>query len=169
MNTKAVLNSKTNHILFLPKLDHVNHNRVLTKHGCNIGLYLSQGQVSLFFWLVYRSGSDNVLTYSTNLLRAYSKSVIEANKLYHAEQSARMPNGISVTLNKVRAVFISLIESGHLLWLPDGKLIINPMLVYYEYLTTKEWNQICDGYSNLRPDGIGSWAKEYVNLVRNKM
>lgn len=170
MRMQGVAITKTKQVPFLPAIEAVNHNRIVTKHFCNVCMYLKHEESSMLHWLVYRSAADNTFNYSMNLLRAYEKSIIESNKLYNESNARRRINGLRTSVFYLRNTIIDLIEKGYLFWVMDDKLIINPMLCYYEYLSAKEYSQFCRDY-NTRTDvtDVQILMIQYMQMVKNKM
>ena len=162
MNTKRIQSTYTLYFPSMPILTSNKCTKVVTKHFCNIALYMSANQASMLWWLLYQSGADGTFNYSTNLLRKYSKSLIEARKLYGSK------NKLTSSLMPIRNNFEWLIKNGYLFWMED-KVIINPMLSYYERLSRKDYLSIADKYQRICKENLQPFLLDYVKLVKSKM
>ena len=170
MNTSLVKNTKTLQLPFFPVLPPNKSNAVLTKHFTNCALYLPADLVGLLSWLVYQCAADNTIVYNTQLLHRYCKSVYEANKQYNTKYNRKSPNGLKASLTGVRISLIKLIERGYIIRISNDKMLINPMLSWYEYLSRKEYNAVMAEYQAISADeGLVEFCKKYINLVNKKI
>lgn len=162
MNTKRIKSTITARFPELPILAPNKCTKVVTKHFCNVSLYMSPNTASLLWWLLYQSGADGSFTYNTTLLKKYSKSIIEARKFYKLE------NALTSNIFHIRQNLEWLIASGYLFW-HEGKLMINPMLSYYERLSRKDFLYFSEKYQEISQSNLQPFLAEYVKTVKSKM
>lgn len=171
-NTSIVKNTITTCLPNLPELPPNKSNAIVTKHFSNIILYLPIDQSALMFWLLYQMHADNTIIYSTVLLRRYCKIVYEANKHYNVKFSLKKPNGLMMSTLPIRRNFVALIQAGYLIRVNPEKIMINPMLTYYEWLSRKQYISIMAKYQLLSADNqkeLSEFCIEYINLVKSKI
>lgn len=170
MNTGKVKNTITTVLPQFPALVPNKRNSIVTKHLTNTVLYLPHDMSAMLIWLVYVCREDNTLDYSTQLLRRYCMAIFESNKLYGAKKSRKKPNGLTANVVGARYTMIKLIEQGYVIRLSEKKILLNPMLRYSKYLSSKEYNKIMADYQELV---ISEESKDffwkYISLVNLKI
>lgn len=177
MNTKLIQNTIVKSVPDLPELVANKQNRIFTKHFTNLPMYLNPNYVALLNWLVYQSKADGTIVYSSKLLRAYSKSVMEANKHYNGMQVknkfTKKPNNLITSITSVRHDFKKLIEAGYL-WptKTNNKYLISPILVFHTALKKQNHADICSKYRNIGKTDVNSklrqLADELISIFADK-
>lgn len=162
MNNGLMRLTQTENVPKLPELASNKCSRLITKHYTNLGLYLNQNELVLFNWLVYQTSIDNTFTYSTQLLRRYNKSVLDARIFYGIKN-----NGVKITIKFAREILISLIKKGYIFRYKGDKMIINPMLVYYQHYPRKDYIKFTRDYQNAK-DNLPKILNDYVLSFRKK-
>ena len=131
MNTKVIQDSEKKVDLYFPELGNGKYNVVVSKHFCNLGLWLPPQQMSLLMWLVYQRDAEGNIIYNTRLLEKYSASIKQASKLYRKSH-------LNTTVKLIRAEFKALIELGILEHQKGSKMfIINRKLIYDKKINIK--------------------------------
>ena len=170
MNTGVVKKTNTLSLPVLPVLLPNKINAIVTKHLTNCVLYLPTHLAAMLIWMVYQCRADNTFFYNTSLLRRYCKSVYEANMEYNKKFHRRMHPGLKASVTGARRSVSALLEMGYLLRVSGDKLMINPLLTYYEYISRKEYKVIMERYQELVPgDELTAFCVDYVNLVNKKI
>lgn len=169
MPRQLVINVETKSLPYFPILEAYKHNRIITKHFTNLSMHLDHESYVLLAWLVYESAADNTFHYSGKLLLRYKAAVLAANKEYNNAIQFKMINGISTTQFNLRAIVCRLIENGYLIQMNSRKLIINPRLVYYEYLSYKEIALFNGRYQSAHKNNVIELMNDYIQMVKNKM
>lgn len=175
MNTKLIQNTIVKSVPDLPELVSSKHNRVFTKHFTNLPMYLNANYVALLNWLVYQSKVDGTVMYSSKLLRAYTKSVQEANKHYNGMQVknkfSKKPNNLVVSITSVRHDFQKLIETGYL-WPTriKNKYMISPMLLYHNRaMKQSDYKIVCAEYRSIGKTDVNEKLRQLSDFVMCKV
>ena len=144
MNTKLIQNTFVKTLPNLPMLKANKMNRVVTKHFCNLVLYMEKNELALLTWLIYQTDIKNIFEYNSSLLRRYRQSIINANEEYGTKSD------LKTSLIYIRYQLKKLIELGYVLPINEKKYIINPLLTFHpESLTTKKWHLISKMYESI--------------------
>lgn len=154
----------------LPRIVPNKRNRIYTKHFTQLMMWEDRDMVAMLNWLVYVSRIDGSVLYSTQLLRKYGMTVIEANRHYFPERSSKEPNGLKTNKTAARITFLKLIERG-LLWPTSVKnrYLISPMLCYHcKAFSVSEYELICKRYQNISPYGLKVLADDVIHIVNSK-
>lgn len=134
---------KTKHLPNFPILLTGKTRRVVTKHFANLPLWLSQDEVAMLNWLLYRISADNTFKYSVSLLNQYSESILKAREEYKSEEL-----DLKTSTSRVRKCLLSLIERGLILNTNKEKyFMLNPLLTYHpDIITRKDYKLIMELY-----------------------
>jgi len=138
--------------------------RVITKHFTNLYLYLQPPKVSFLGWLVYQVAADNTFKYDQELLEDYSFSLLAAKEVYKSKAANH-------DVKAIRGVVKGLIEQGYILPTSEaGVFMLNPCLSYrMEYVSRREYKQMMETYSKLKPNSTINFVKDYHILVTDKI
>jgi hypothetical protein len=106
-----------------PPLSPGGTGKIITRHFTNLVLTLHRDPLALLSFLIYQSGPDNTVQYSTKLLKQFDAAVTLIQERHHKKK-------ISKSLPSARRSFKLLIEYGMVY--PAGKklYLINPRLCY---------------------------------------
>ena len=140
-NTKSIEGSKTIRLPHLPKLSSHKMTKVVTKHFTNLSFYLP-----------YEADANNVIKYSTELLKRFSATISEMENEYG---KSYIPESIQL----LRSDFKWLVEEGYLYNIGDKKFVISPLLSY----SGREQKKNVDEFVRLieNTDHVEDIAKEY--------
>ena len=152
MNTKSIEGSKTIRLPHLPKLTSHKMTKVVTKHFTNLSFYLPRPKLTMINWLVYEADANNVIKYSTELLKRFSATISEMENEYG---KSYIPESIQL----LRSDFKWLVEEGYLYNIGDKKFVISPLLSY----SGREQKKNVDEFMRLieNTDHVEEIAKEY--------
>ena len=136
--------------------------RITTKHFTNLPLWLSQDEVAMINWLVYRLSADNTFKYSVGLLNQYSMSVLKAREEYQSPDK-----NLKTITTSVRKSLLGLIEKGLILSTGKSKYyMLNPMLTYpCDIVTRKAYKSVMEMYQSTSPDKINDFTDYFSKLV----
>nr|WP_298656621.1 hypothetical protein [uncultured Flavobacterium sp.] len=125
-----------------PPLKVSKHRRVMTKHFCNLALWLPSNELALLNFLVYQTDADNTFKYSAHLMKQFEKARIAAFEEYQAGIGFRMTEGLH------RRSFINLEQQGLIIRCKKKYIwMLNPLLSYQtDVISVKNFNQIQDKY-----------------------
>lgn len=124
-NTRIVTKTDLKRIWDTPILSPGGTGRIFTKHFINLVLTLDNDILYLFSFLIYQSGHDNTIKYSSRLLIKFAPAVNSLKEKYSATKR------IKTSQRVLREHFKYLIENG--LVLPTNKYnvyLINPNFAY---------------------------------------
>jgi len=169
MPKNVIKTVETSSLPNFPILEAYKHNRIITKHFTNLSMYMSHERFSFLSWLIYESNSDNTIVYNTNLFIKYRASVLAANNEYNNSYGTKLVNGLRTTVSNLRYSLKWLIENGYLFRIGRFKFIINPRLVYYEYLSPKEIAAFNIRYQSADKNNAIELMNDYIQMVKNKM
>lgn len=96
--------------------------RVVSKHFCNLGLWLPKINLAMLMWLMYWGDKGGVFNYSTEML---DKFVLSAK--YASNEYSHPP--IRVDRKIVRSVFRELVDMGLVVRVERKKYQINQSLI----------------------------------------
>lgn len=92
----------------IKELSDKKRNRRVSKHFCNLGLWLGDGELRMALWLVYQVESGEI-RYSGHMLEKYVIGMRGAWEVYGGKPPTRMD------LKIARATFRRLVSSGVLI------------------------------------------------------
>jgi len=164
MPISVVEKTQTKSLPQFPVLASNKCTRVITKHFTNLYLYLQPKEVSFLGWLVYQVSADNTFKYNTEMIENYSFSLLAAKEVYKTKAANH-------DFKAIREVVKGLIEQGYIL--PTGEaavFMLNPCLSYrMEYVSRREYKQMMETYSKLKPNSTINFVKDYHILVTDKI
>lgn len=162
MNTKLISSSRTKQLPNFPVLSTGKHRRCVTKHMTNLPLWLSENEVAMINWLLYRVTADNCFKYSSSLLNQYSMSILNAREEYKSVEYSLKTN-----TSLVRRCMKGLIEKGLLLHTGKNNIfMLNPLLTYeVDVVNRKQYQLVMLEYQNTSRDKITTFTDYYISLV----
>ena len=170
-----IKSSQTKSLPNFPILKSGKSRRICTKHFTNLPLWLSQDEVAMINWLMYRISADNTFKYSVGLLNQYSMSVLKAREEYQSPDK-----NLKTITTLVRRCLLGLIEKGLILNTGKSKYyMLNPMLTYeVDVINKKAYAEIMELYqqgnieeitckfSKLVADFLESKKKNYIYRLK---
>jgi len=145
LNTKRIITTKVKKLWEFPPLIDGKQGKVVTKHFTNLSFLIPPSQFSFISFLIYQSGADNVVRYSTALLKMYQQAVIKGSNRYKSTNPYLMTSE-----PKLRDFFEWYIENGLMLPCGDKEFMINPSLTFSKLY--------------VRGDFYKEWVKDYGDL-----
>lgn len=147
-NTELVIKTQLKCLWDLPKLSLPGTGRILTKHFTNLCLTLPNDHLALFSFLIYQSGTNNSIDYTSSLLEKY-KTAVELSAKKYGEKK------LKISKVPVRRSFQFLIENGFLLRTGYKRtFLINPKFSYHKLY--------------VKPSDYISWEEKYDKMAAKK-
>lgn len=161
-STKRINEATTESLPYFPILEVGKTRRVITKHFCNLALWINEDELGIIHFLVYQSLADNTFKYSTHLLMQYREAYFAARIQYSCAD--RRP-----TIGMLRFNLEQLIKKGLVLQTgKKGKLMINPLLTYSaDVINNKKYKEIQELYQIAQKESVSllSFTNYYTRLV----
>ena len=155
-----VSKTKTLSLPKFPELVVGKSSRRMTKHYCNLALWLEADELAVINWLTYQLRADNTFMYSTRLLEQYKSAAEAASKVY-------LINDVYAELKYTRFVLKRLISLGLIMETSTrNKFMLNPLLSYEpEIVNRKQYAEVCKKYQSLSPDKVVEFTDHFTTLV----
>ena len=147
----------------------------MTKHFCNLPLYLNPNHYALLSFLVYQSNYDGTITYSNSVLLQYQKAVKDALIAYNSVGGEEFNQPLFTSLPKTREYFKFLVNNSFLLHTSENRVfLINPSLAFSKlYVDAKFYNDWVKNYNsgvkiNELTDSYITHTRTNYNKKKNK-
>lgn len=162
-NNKNVLKTAVRCVLLFPELSFGKSNKIFTKHFTNLLAWMDNEPIALFGFLIYQTGTDNLVKYTTKVLQQYAVWIRFLEKKKRLRFS--VPNA--------RLTFKYLIETGLLMPTTDEKFfLINPNLVYsasiHDHKFYKSWKATYQTKQKPNNEDMIELSSLYINHLKNK-
>ena len=155
-----VSKTKTLSLPKFPELVVGKSSRRMTKHYCNLAMWLDVDELAVINWLTYQLRADNTFMYSTRLLEQYKRAMDAARDVYFKNDSCSHHI-------YTRRVLKRLISLGLILHTSiRNKFMLNPLLSYEpEIVNRKQYAEVCKKYQSLSPDKVVEFTDHFTTLV----